>query len=273
MIDKVWERDCEVEMTNTGLIQKITRILFNLLNMTLGKIIRLHERMKYLPETINFIDKYHTKSILDSVDYAYEFFNEAVYRSKREEVWDYCINLSKTLSENLLKTEPVVLEFGVWKGYSTKYFAEKYQEAQIYGFDSFVGLFEEWKGVIINNGDRSNNSTYPTGSFSTNSKLPAMPPNVRLIEGYFHLTVPEFKLNKPISIMHIDCDTYESSYYVLTQFANNLVPGSIIIFDEYYGFTNWRAHEHKALMDFSRISKKQFKYIAYTSIHVAIQLI
>ena len=111
------------------------------------------------------------------------------------------------------------------------------------------------------------------GSFSKNSKLPKVPPNVKLIEGFFHQTVPNFPLKTPISIMHIDCDTYESTYYVLTQLAKNLVTGSIVIFDEYYGFTNWRAHEHKALMDFSRMSKKQFKYIAYTSVHVAIQII
>ena len=247
--------------------------MFNLLNITIGKVIRLYERMKYYPRPVNFIDEIHYKSIMDSVDYAYEFFSEAVYRGKREDLWDYCINLSKTFPVESIKTKPLILEFGVWEGYSINYFGKEFPEAELYGFDSFVGLVEEWKGVLIKRGDGSKTGVYPKGTFSTNSKLPRVSPNVKLIEGYFQETIPKFSLEKQISVMHIDCDTYESSYYVLTQFANYLALGSIIIFDEYLGYTNWRAHEHKALMDFSRISKKRFKYIAYTSVHVAIQII
>lgn len=248
-------------------------MLFNLINKTIGRAIRLFERMKDYPRYPVFINEIHKKSLIDSVNYAYEFFQQAVYRSKREDLWDYCINLSRTSPVKSSKTQPLVLEFGVWEGYSINYFGNKFQEAEILGFDSFLGLAEEWNGVLIQGGDGSNNGAYPKSSFNKNLKLPKVPPNVKLIEGYFHTTLPKISLEKPISIMHIDCDTYESSYYVLTQLAKKLVTGSIIIFDEYYGFTNWRAHEHKALMDFSRTSKKDFKYIAYTSVHVAIQII
>jgi hypothetical protein len=248
--------------------------MYTLINNTIGKIIRFKERMKYFPISYNFIDEMHKKAILDSVDYAYEFFGQAAYRNTREDLWEYCLDVSKISNDKIEnRSKTIILEFGVWKGESINYFGKKCPQAEIIGFDSFTGLHEEWSGVVINKGDASKDGIYKKQAFDVEGKLPKVPPNVKLIKGYFQETLPNFSLGSKITIMHIDCDTYDSTIYVLNKFAKNLVKGSIIIFDEYFGFNNWRSHEHKALIDFSHINKKQFKYIVYTSVHVAVQII
>jgi len=50
-----------------------------------------------------------------------------------------------------------------------------------------------------------------------------------------------------------------------------LQKGSIILFDQFYGFPNWQEHEYKALIDV--IDKKEFKYIAFGEEEVAIEII
>ena len=249
--------------------------MYKLIDRTIGKAMRFIERMKVFPISPNFIDELNNKSILDSVEYAYEFFGQASYRHAREDLWDYCINLSGILPNETgsFKSKAIILEFGVWEGKSINYFAKKCPHAAIFGFDSFTGLHEEWAGVVIKKGDATRDGIYRSSAFDVKGRLPKVPTNVKLIKGYFQETLPKFSLKAKVSIMHIDCDTYDSTIYVLNKFAKNLVKGSIIIFDEYYGFTNWRSHEHKALMDFSHKNKKDFKYIAYTSVHVAVQII
>lgn len=249
-------------------------MIFTLINKTFGRTLRFIERLKVFPLSYNFIDEMHNKAVLDSVAYAYEFFGQASYRNLREELWEYCINLSEINKKSInSRSKAIILEFGVWKGESINYFGKKCPQAEIYGFDSFTGFAEEWSGVVIKKGDgAAKDGIYRIGAFDTNGNMPKVPANVKLIKGYFQETLPKFSLKSKITIMHIDCDTYESTIYVLNKLAKNLVKGSIIIFDEYFGFSNWRSHEHKALMDFSRINKKSFNYVAYTSLHVAVQI-
>jgi hypothetical protein len=81
------------------------------------------------------------KYITDSVDYAYEFFGQAVYRNTRESLWDYCLDISKITNDKITnKSKTIILEFGVWKGESINYFGKKCPQAEIYGFDSFTGF-------------------------------------------------------------------------------------------------------------------------------------
>jgi predicted O-methyltransferase YrrM len=248
--------------------------MYTLINNTFGRVIRFIERVKYFPISYNFIDEMRKKAILDSVDYAYEFLGQAVYRNTRESLWDYCLDISKITNDKITnKSKTIILEFGVWKGESINYFGKKCPQAEIYGFDSFTGLAEEWRGVVIKKGDgAAKDGIYKIGAFDNNGYMPKVPANVKLIKGYFQETLPKFSLKSKVSIIHIDCDTYESTIYILNKLAKNISKGSIIIFDEYFGFSNWRSHEHKALMDFSRINKKNFKYVAYTSVHVAVQI-
>lgn len=54
---------------------------------------------------------------------------------------------------------------------------------------------------------------------------------VRLVKGMFHHTLPEY--HGRIALLHLDCDLYESYEIALTHLYDKVVPGGIIMFDEY----------------------------------------
>jgi hypothetical protein len=129
------------------------------------------------------------------------------------------------------------LEFGVSAGTSLKVIAEQTQ-AQIYGFDSFGGLPEDW----VRGPGRP---TLKRGSFRGGPE--AVPPHVTLVSGLFADTLPRFVEEHPeaVAFMHVDCDIYTSTKTVLGSFCHRLKPGTVIVFDELFNVTGqvteWRA--------------------------------
>ena len=79
------------------------------------------------------------------------------------------------------------------------------------------------------------------------------------------------KNSKKIAFIHFDLDTYESTSFVLKLIKNNLQPGTIILFDEFYGFPNWEKYEYKAFKE--EIGENKFKYIAFGSRQACIKII
>lgn len=132
---------------------------------------------------------------------------------------------------------------------------------KLYGFDSFLGLQENWGDVL------------PRGAFSTGGDLPKVAENVTLIPGWFHDTLPKFLEilgNQPITLLHMDADTYESTKFVLTKLSANIKPGTVIIFDEYYGYSpEWHLHEYKAFNEFCSEFDVKYRALGYTNIAVA----
>ncbi len=106
--------------------------------------------------------------------------------------------------------------------------------------------------------------------------LPKCASYVKLYEGWFVDTVSIFKdelQDKVISLLHIDSDTYKPAKYVLNALADNLKCGSIIVFDEYFGYTGWRLHEFKAFQEFVLEHNMEYKYIGYTGERVAVKIL
>lgn len=106
--------------------------------------------------------------------------------------------------------------------------------------------------------------------------MPKCERNVKLFKGWFTDTVPTFQIeldDKEISLLHIDSDTYKPAKYVLNALVKNLRSGSIIVFDEYYGYTGWRSHEFKAFQEFVVDHELEYKYIAYTGEQVAVEIL
>lgn len=54
---------------------------------------------------------------------------------------------------------------------------------------------------------------------------------VTLVKGFFDKTLPSF--DHPIAMLHLDCDIYESYKTALEHLYNRVVPGGVILFDEY----------------------------------------
>ena len=162
------------------------------------------------------------------------------------------------------KVDGCILEFGVARGKSINFLASNTSQI-VYGFDSFIGLPEDWSG---------GNRFVPKEYFDFKGQMPLCRPNVKLIKGWFEDTIDDFKkdVNDKIKLIHIDCDLYSSTFYVLESFKDRLIPGSLIVFDEFYNFHGWRNHEYKALMDFKNKYNIKFTYEGFTDRRMLIKI-
>lgn len=151
-------------------------------------------------------------------------------------------------------------EFGVFKGFSL-WFAQTYvrcrnlKNIQFYGFDSFEGLP---KSKVDNTKPAFGKGHYSSSyDFVVNKLKELNSKKIKLFKGFYS---KEFftkikKENKllPISICVIDVDIYESCVEVLEFIKDKLVPGSLILFDDYNVFLKSNEHsERKALREFKK---------------------
>jgi methyltransferase family protein len=156
------------------------------------------------------------------------------------------------------------VEFGVFKGGTIRYIAAKYPRRTIHGFDSFEGLPGAWSGTMMDK-----------GTFALGGNLPKVPHNVSLHKGWFNATLPGWLEQFPgqVAFVHIDCDIYESTKSIFDYLGPRLLPGTVIAFDEYFGYPNWRNHEFKAFQEFVEKFKVKYEYLVYSRIQVALKIL
>lgn len=168
----------------------------------------------------------------------------------------------------------LVLEFGTATGRTLNQFAYWLPNQIIFGFDSWQGLPEKFNDL-------------PAGHFA--QPLPEVLPNCRLVQGWFgarpaqdqsgiaEFTAREFaKVRKePIALLHLDADLYSSTKTVLDVFAKQIVPGTVILFNEYWNHPTWKKHEFRAWQEHCKAHGVKYEYIGYASDHqeVAIRVI
>ena len=186
------------------------------------------------------------RAVADSADYAESHMREALcIRGTKEELWR--IAFARRAPRGL------IVEFGVFRGASIRFFASLTQET-IYGFDSFEGLREDWKGWAARK-----------GTFDTGGVMPRVPANVSLSKGWFDQTLPAFlaEHREPFCFVHIDCDTYEATSTVLALAGCRLQPGTVVLFDEYFGYRGWRDGEWKAWQELVSARAIGYRYLAF----------
>ena len=156
------------------------------------------------------------------------------------------------LGINHAHIDGLVLEFGVWHGATIRLIAS-WVKQDIHGFDTFQGLPESWHDE-------------PEGSYSTHGELPIVPENVFLHAGLFEKTLPSFleKHDGPVSFLNIDCDLYSSTKTVLNLLADRIVPGTVIVFDEYLANDEWREDEYKAFQESVKNFGWSYEYLAFS---------
>jgi tetratricopeptide (TPR) repeat protein len=163
------------------------------------------------------------------------------------EAWNYIKSLGEALptvtgsSARIFRlaldgaqVQGLVLEFGVFMGKSIRQIAALVK-GEVHGFDSFEGIPEDWC--------HEQKGRYSTGGF-----IPIVPENVHLHAGWFEDTIPAFIRDEagPIRFINIDCDLYSSTRTVLDFLCRQIVPGTVIVFDEYIGYPGWKDHEFRA---------------------------
>ena len=156
----------------------------------------------------------------------------------------------------------IFLELGVCTGRTINFIAALNPLQTVYGFDSFEGLPEDWVRA---------DKTFSAGTFAF--KKPENPPavlhNVHLIKGLFQTTLSDFAntITDPIAFMHIDSDLYSSAATAFELLGDKIVPGTILVFDEFYNYPGSENHEFKAFQEFLSRKSLKAKYLAYNVNH------
>ena len=147
------------------------------------------------------------------------------------------------------------LEFGVATGRTLNHWGRLWPNRTIYGFDGFEGLPEDWLWYMRR------------GHFR--QRLPRVRDNCRLVVGWFDQTLDRFLQEHagPIAFLHVDCDLYSSTRYVLSQLADRIRPGTIIVFDEYFNFPGWQQDEFRAWQEFCLEHLVDYEYIGMVTRH------
>ena len=96
-----------------------------------------------------------------------------------------------------------------------------------------------------------------------------------MVKGWFDETLPNFlkEHTAPIKIIHIDGDTYQAAKAALDLTGERLIPGSIIIFDEYFGYLGWRDGEYKAFQELVKQHDINYRYLGFSENTVAVEII
>ena len=143
-------------------------------------------------------------------------------------------------------------EFGVRAGRSLNWLIDEYPTQVIHAFDSWRGLPQEWD--------------HGTGKVADMScDPPAVPGHIHLHEGWFKDTLPVWKSHNkgPIAFLHMDADIYSSTKEVLLSLNDQIVPGTVITFDEFCNFrlsgkmSKWQEQEFLALIEWLDECKRQ----------------
>ena len=137
----------------------------------------------------------------------------------------------------------LIVECGTWRGGMAFSMADLCPEAaEIHCFDSFEGLppTGEYDGEKARRGYEE--STFVAGrnvagleEFTAGQQLlaPHIREKVKAHRGWFEDTLPGFRPDKPIKILRLDGDWYDSTMTCLDNLYNLCAPNALIIIDDY----------------------------------------
>lgn len=204
---------------------------------------RWHPRLALLQQALDETVAYITSNMRD-----------AIIREDARGVLSYALRHTKVPG--------LYLEFGVSGGVTINHIARLRRTETVWGFDSFEGLPEAWSGY-----------TLTAGAFRR-TDLPAVEPNVELVVGWFDDTLPVFLDGHPgeVAFVHVDSDLYSSARTVLEHVGPRLRVGSVIVFNEYFNYPNWKQHEFRAWQEFCAATGVRYEYLCWAQYEVAVRI-
>lgn len=185
--------------------------------------------------------------------------------SRNFQVYTRRIHLKKFLAhyeffQKIVDLPGDIVELGVYRGATLMSWANFIEirnmgdrQKQVFGFDNFAGFgqlnekdgkADEKVGKVAGGGfDSSVFEEMLEDAISIYDKDRFIPykPRVVLVKGGIETTVPQFVEDQPglrISLLHFDCDLYEPTKVALEHFWPLVVPGGVVLFDE-YGIRPW----------------------------------
>jgi len=214
-------------------------------------------------KAVTLWDSLYQRALTETTEYVSNNLGNATYFKNRSLMFEW-IREQVQMESNI--ESKILLEFGVYTGISINEIAKLFPKNQVYGFDSFLGLEENWTGFNL-----------PAATFSIQGRLPVVDENVTLISGWFSDTLPIFvtKLqeeNKALMLIHMDADTYTPTKYVLDQLNDFINSQTYLVFDEYYNYPGWKNHEWKAWQEFVNEKSYNYEYVAFSETSVAVRI-
>jgi hypothetical protein len=200
-----------------------------------------------LPAAPTAIDVAYARSVETAADFISAHLSRTLLFSDREPLWSFAVNE--------ISFEGLNLEFGVFRGRSINHFAREQPRLTFHGFDSFEGLSHHWFGTGM-----------PRGTFDMMGKVPKVRSNVTLHKGWFDETLPLFmnENSESVAFVHFDADTQDVTTLVLEIVGSRLCSGSILVFDEFFGFPSWETQgEYAAWMRFCQSRSVSYSFIAF----------
>jgi O-methyltransferase len=137
-----------------------------------------------------------------------------------------------------------IVECGVWRGGMSAAIADVLTDRLHILFDSFEGLppAKDIDGRAAL--DYQNDKTSPVyfdncraeSSFAEKAMKMSAARDFRLVQGWFSETLPRFASPEPIALLRLDADWYESTMDALNSIYPQIMPGGLIIIDDYYAW-------------------------------------
>ena len=212
------------------------------------KVKRARKILNYLTSILFKIFQINLRYKEKRKDYGVEIFeyfylpwnNDKFFIDTHNKIKEYTINPKSRLytiyeySKTYLKKDSTFIEVGCWKGGVSGLVAltNKKKNIDIFSCDTFTGVKN-----ATNQDSFFNNDEYNDASREDIKKVEEIAnAKIEIIEGIFPESFKEIKLEKPLSMAHIDVDTYISAKESFQFLSNNLMKGGLIILDDYGGW-------------------------------------
>jgi tetratricopeptide (TPR) repeat protein len=185
--------------------------------------------------------RWHTRKILPN----------NLYRGTRD-----MLQIALDAAKPMIEAGGMVCEFGVASGRSLRMTQELLPlTVAIHGFDTFTGLPQPW-------------GNEPAGSYSTGGVVPDMEGDVYFHKGLFRDTIPVFLKSQSteavLAYANIDCELYTSTLDVLESMYDRIVPGTVLVFDEYLCHATWRQDEFRAWRECCKRFGWHYEYLGFS---------
>jgi O-methyltransferase len=146
------------------------------------------------------------------------------------------------LSANVAAVEGSIVECGTWRGGMIAGIAEILgKQRRYYLCDSFQGLplakeidgdaARAWqadtKGPWYHDNCRASEEDAKAAMLLSGAN------DYKILRGWFEETLPRFP-REPIALLRMDADWYDSTKCILENLAHRVVPGGLIVIDDYY---------------------------------------
>lgn len=172
---------------------------------------------------------------------SFDAYNEFLWEAKLDR---FTKILSRyELFRNVIELPGDIVECGVFKGQGLLYWARLLQiftplsQRKVIGFDTFDGVPDSVKGEA----DRAHSISF-SGYGDVPTKVAAkadelgLNGRIQIVAGDATKTVPAFVEDNPgfrVALLNLDFDVYEPTKAALEALIDKMVPGGIIMFDEY----------------------------------------